>query len=53
MEKQNQVCLPQSAIDTINEILSRRRNLEIAYKNGKLIIWELNSRKKYEVAIVR
>ncbi len=51
MGKPAEVVLSPKAVATINEILSRRKSVEISHHNGKLTIWEMNSRKKYEVAI--
>ena len=43
--------LDKSAKEKIEEILSRNKNVEIGIRNGKLIIWELESKKKYETAV--
>ena len=45
------ITLSPKAIQEINEILSRGKGVEIAVRNGKLVIWEMNSKKKYEVAV--
>lgn len=37
----------------INEILSKGKVVEIAVRNGRLVIWENSSKKKYEAAIPR
>lgn len=47
------ITLSPKAIQEINEILSRGKGVEIAVRNGKLVVWELNSKKKYEVVISR
>ena len=47
------ITLSPKAIPEINEILSRGKGVEIAIRNGKLVVWELNSKKKYEVVIPR
>lgn len=47
------VSLSTKAIQKINEILSRGKGVEIAVRNGKLVVWETASKKKYEVVISR
>jgi hypothetical protein len=49
--KPAEVRLSQEAIDTINEILSRRRSVEISFYNGELQIWERSSKRKYEASV--
>lgn len=46
-----EIALSPKAVKEINEILSRGKGVEIAVRNGKLVIWEMNSKKKYEVAV--
>lgn len=46
-----EITLSPKAVKEINEILSRGKGVEIAVRNGKLVIWEMNSKKKYEVAV--
>lgn len=46
-----EITLSSKAVKEINEILSRGKGVEIAVRNGKLVIWEMNSKKKYEVAV--
>ncbi len=46
-----EITLSPKAVQEINEILSRGKGVEIAVRNGKLVIWEMNSKKKYEVAV--
>ena len=43
--------LSPKAVKEINEILSRGKGVEIGVRNGKLVIWEMTSKKKYEVAV--
>lgn len=43
--------LDDSAKQKIEEILSRNKSAEIGIRNGKLVIWELESKKKYETVI--
>nr|DAZ23220.1 MAG TPA: hypothetical protein [Caudoviricetes sp.]DAZ57950.1 MAG TPA: hypothetical protein [Caudoviricetes sp.] len=47
------ITLSTRAIQEINEILSRGKGVEIAVRNGKLVVWETASKKKYEVVIPR
>lgn len=47
-----EINLSPKAMKEINEILSRGKGVEIAVRNGKLVIWETTSKKKYEVAVV-
>ena len=47
------ITLSTRAIQEINEILSRGKGVEIAVRNGKLVVWETGSKKKYEVVIPR
>jgi hypothetical protein len=47
------ISLSVKAIQEINEILSRGKGVEIAVRNGRVIVWETNSKKKYEVVISR
>lgn len=51
MGKPAEVRLSQEAIDTINEILSRRRSVEISFYNGELQIWERSSKRKYKASV--
>ena len=46
-----EITLSPKAVKEINEILSRGKGVEIAVRNGKLVIWEMNSKKKYEIAV--
>lgn len=46
-----QISLSQGAVREINSILSRGGGVEIAVRNGKLVIWETSSKKKYEVVV--
>lgn len=45
------ISLSPRAVQEINEALSRGKSVEVAYRNGKLIIWEVSNKKKYEVAV--
>lgn len=53
MGKPAEIRLSPKAIATLNEILSRGKEVEIAVRNGRLVIWETSSHKKYEVAVRR
>ena len=46
-----EIALSPKAVKEINEILSRGKGGEIAVRNGKLVVWDPNSKKKYEVAV--
>ena len=43
--------IDDSAVQRLEEILSRNKNAEVGIRNGKLVIWELESKKKYETVI--
>ena len=45
------VNLTAKAVQEINEILSRGKGVEIAVRNGKVVVWETASKKKYEAVI--
>ena len=47
------VNLTAKAVQEINEILSRGKGVEIAVRNGKVVVWETASKKKYEAVIER
>ena len=47
----NNVMIDDTAISEIQKILDRGKGVEIGVRGGKLIIWELESKKKYETAI--
>jgi len=47
------VDLTAKAVQEINEILSRGKGVEIAVRNGKVVVWETASKKKYEAVIER
>lgn len=38
-------------IRAIEEILNSGKTVEIAVRNGKLVLWAVNSKKKYEQPI--
>ena len=40
-------------MNQINEALSNGKDVEIAVRNNRLIIWETHSKKKYEVVVTQ
>lgn len=50
MAKQ-EISLSPKAISQINESLSSGHDVQVAVRNGRLIVWELTSKKKYEVVV--
>ena len=44
--------LTNELIRQIEQILSQGRTVEMAVRNGKVILWSVNSKKKYELPIV-
>ena len=53
MEMNPVVSLSTRAIQEINEILSRGKGVEIAVRNGKLVVWETASMNENEVIITK
>lgn len=47
------ITLSPSAVAQINETLSNGKEVQIAVRNHKLIIWEVHSKKKYEVVVAQ
>ena len=45
------IMISPRAVDQINEALSRGKDVQIAVRNKKLIIWEMSNKKVYEVAV--
>lgn len=45
------VRITEEALTEIKKILDRGKGVEIGVRGGKLIIWEIESKKKYETAI--
>ena len=41
-----EISLSPTAVETINEILSSGKEVQIAVRSNRLIIWETQSRKK-------
>lgn len=50
MEK---ITLSPNAVAQINESLSNGKEVQIAVRNHRLIIWETNSKKRYEVVVAQ
>ena len=47
----SEVKLNQEMIREIERILSQGRTVEMAIRSGKIILWSVNSKKKYELPI--
>ena len=47
------VSLTEKAVKVINESLSKGKTVEIAVRNGKVVVWETSSKKKYEAIVSR
>lgn len=45
------ISLSQIAVAQINEALSNGKDVQVAIRNGRLIIWEMQNKKKYEVVV--
>lgn len=52
-EVKSPVLVTPEAVQTMNEILSRGKGVELAVRNGRLVLWETASKKKYEAVIAR
>ena len=50
MEKP-EISLSPTAIFQINEALSKGKDIQIAVRNNRLIIWEISTRKRYDVVV--
>lgn len=48
-----EISLSPRAVAQINEILSGGNDAQIAVRNNRLIIWEMNNKKKYEVVVTQ
>ena len=48
-----EITLSETAIYQINEALSHGKDIQIAVRNNRLIIWEVHSRKRYEVVVAK
>ena len=49
----DRISLSPNAVSIINELLSSGKDVQIAVRNRKLIIWETHSTKKYEVVVTQ
>jgi len=47
----NRFSLDSEAVKAIESILSAEKTAELTVRNGKLIIWETRSKKKYESTV--
>ena len=45
------ITLSQIAIAQINEALSSGKDVQVAIRDNRLIIWEMQNKKKYEVVV--
>lgn len=43
-----EIHLTAETVRMIEQVINRRKNVEIGLKNGKLCVWELSSKTKYE-----
>ena len=49
----HEISLSPTAIRQIEEILSSGRDVQAAVRNGHLVIWEVGSKKKYDVVVTQ
>lgn len=52
MPTNNAIRLTEEVIREIEKILSNGKSVEMAVRNGKVILWSVNSKKKIEMSIV-
>lgn len=45
------VTLPQEVVREIEKSLSHGKGVEIAIRNGKIVVWETSSKKLIEAAV--
>ena len=48
-----EISLSPKAIAQINESLTNGKEIQIAVRNNRLIVWESQSKKKYEVVVAQ
>ena len=48
-----EISLSPTAISQINEILSNGKDVQVSVRGNRLIIWEMHSKKKYEVVVTQ
>lgn len=46
-----QISLSPHAVEQINDSLSRGKDVQIAVRNKRLIVWEMANKKVYEVVV--
>lgn len=46
-----EISLSPAAVFQINQALSNGKEVRISVRGGRLIIWELSSKKKYDVVV--
>ena len=51
METAQKLSLTPAAVEVVNEILSRGKSVEIGFRGGKVVVWEMTSKKKHEVTV--
>lgn len=49
----HEISLSPNAVSQINEVLSNGKDVQISVRGNKLIIWETQSKKKYEVVVAQ
>ena len=47
-EAKTPIRLTPETVRTIEQIINRRNKVEIGFKNGKLCVWEIQSKTKHE-----
>ena len=48
-----EISLSPTAIYQINEALSNGHDVQIGVRRGNLIIWEIHTKKRYEVVVAK
>lgn len=49
----HEISLSPTAVKQIEEILSSGRDVQAAVRNGHLVIWEVGSKKRYDVVVTQ
>lgn len=49
----HEISLSPNAVSQINEALSSGKEVQIAVRGNRLVIWEMSSKKKYEVVVAQ
>mgnify|MGYP003571250566 CR=1 FL=1 len=47
------ISLSDNAVAIINEALSAGKDVQVSVRGNKLIIWEMHTKKKYEVVVAK